>query len=242
MFDILICYDCSVTDAEKRAVEQAVRDIRQVAGCNFVFLNGRNWPSDVYRDANDIMRRAMRNQRGQIDAGSVLTMLSECTARWSNSAAMVLFTGEDLAIKGMNWCFGAARRKAMVTVQSMLRYRDLPENIMADCVARTLRHELGHIFGCAADETRTNTEENCGTHCTNLGCSMRQTPDLPQLMHAAMTEDPHGFYCAQCMAELRGFQAKYGIAKPRKDAGKDIGKLQAPYGRRGARPRVYAKI
>lgn len=207
MLDILICFDGSVSKTEKKAVGQAARDIYPMFGCDFIFLDSSNWPEQKYGSAERIIQFSPQNERKQTDVATVLTMMSEVKAKWHNPAVMVLFTGEDLAI-GDRWVFGGARIKARVSVQSMVRYRSLPEHIMADLVARTLRHELGHIFGCVTTPGRSNTEENLGTHCTNPGCSMRQTSTLNELMRAAMLEDPHDFFCEQCKSELRKFRAR----------------------------------
>ena len=63
-------------------------------------------------------------------------------------------------------------------------------------------HELGHVFGMAADLHRSNTEENFGNHCTNPGCIMRQGVNIDQWLHNAHMARRYGrIYCPQCMAD-----------------------------------------
>ena len=232
MFPIYICWDRYVTEAEKRAIERAVYEIEPIFGCDFICYGNKSWNEGRYKSADEIIASAPHNENGQADGTNVLNKLEETMRKWTEPGAFVLFTGQDLKMVNTNWCFGVARMSSRVTVQSTIRYRSLPEKIASDCIKRTLRHELGHIFGCAADPKRTNTEQKLGSHCTNYGCSMRQTMSLQELVDDLPTENATRCFCSQCMADLRRFKQITEQKEPAlKEARGRVFKRE-PYGRR----------
>ena len=85
----------------------------------------------------------------------------------------------------------------------MFRYRGIDDpfdRMMA--IRMVVQHELGHVFGMAADENRSNTEDNLGIHCTNPGCVMRQGLSVGEwLRHARESYGAGMIYCPQCLAD-----------------------------------------
>ena len=215
MFPIYICWDSKVRPAEQNAIMAGMRETKAMFGCEVVYYGTDAWQFGRYKNADEIMRTAPHNCAGQANAGNILTMMASTMNTWIEPGAMVLFTGEDLYIDGTNWCFGAARIKARVSVQSVARYRILDKATLSACVRRTLRHELGHIFTCAHDLMRSHTEMNLGEHCTNPRCSMRQTLNLAELLRAVREENAQNCFCAQCLADLNRFKMKYEASEGR---------------------------
>ncbi|MDO4219704.1 MAG: hypothetical protein Q4D22_00510 [Candidatus Saccharibacteria bacterium] len=209
MFPIYICWDGSLRPAEQNAILRGVRETEAIFGCTFVCYGARKWTYGRYTSSDAIVRAAPRNEKGQKNASSILTIMADVMREWVEPGAMILFTSEDLSVRGINWCFGAARSEVKMTVQSVARYRGLSEEVMSACIRRTMRHELGHIFECAKDLKRSNTEMNLGEHCTNAGCSMCQTLDLPTLIRLAGEEDERDCFCEQCKADMRRFKSKF---------------------------------
>ncbi len=237
MFPIYICWDSSLTAAEQRAIQEGVQEIEPLFGCPFVCYGTRRWTYGSFTCADDIMRYAVRNGKGQANASSILTTMTNVMKDWVEPGAMILFTSQDLAVRGTNWCFGAARAEARMSVQSVLRYRHLNDEVKSACIRRTMRHELGHIFECAKDLTRSHTEMNLGEHCTNPRCSMRQTLDLPTLIRMTGEEDDRHCFCSQCLTDLRCFKVKYemneqNIRRPKGRKATQVAAGGIPYGRR----------
>jgi len=206
VFPIYVCYDSGVSLAEQAAIEQGLLETRPVFGCQIINYGAGTWEFGRLKSANEVVRSLPRNERGQINATQILDSITEVAKSWVDPGAVVMLTSADLCAGDLSWCFGIARPSTRVTVQSLARYRWLDEAEASACIRRTLRHELGHIFCCAADARRSNTVEKLGMHCTNLGCSMQQTMSLNELRIAVRKENPRQCFCAQCMDDLRRFR------------------------------------
>ncbi len=215
MFPIYICWDSSVRPVEQKAIMAGMRETEAMFGCEVICYGTDTWQFGRYKSADLMMYFAPHNRKRQANATNILSMMADAMSAWVEPGAMVLFTGQDLYINGANWCFGAARMNARVTVQSVARYRHLDKATLSACIRRTLRHELGHIFACARDLNRGHTEMNLGEHCTNPRCSMRQTLNLAELLKAVREEDARNCFCAQCLADLNRFKLNYEASEGR---------------------------
>ena len=175
--------------------------------CEVVNLDEVNG-KEINRETADAFLEGTFNEVARADATIILRRMKNAYNTFPNAAALVLFTTYDLHISSINagWCFGAANYKSHVSVQSVFRYQSLPIMDQFRCIRRTLRHELGHIFGMVSDLNRANIENKFGPHCTNPGCSMRQASNLQELLMRANEEDRLGtYFCKYCM---KGFNIK----------------------------------
>ena len=113
-----------------------------------------------------------------------------------------ILTEYDLYDNGLNWCFGSVIpdiKGGSHLVMSTYRIKDLKT------IAHVATHEFGHMFG-AASEGRRNTEENLGSHCTNL-CIMQQKLSVPEMTnHANQLSNRKNKFCYDCEQELRNYR------------------------------------
>ena len=168
--------------------------------CEVVNLDEVNG-KEIHRETGDAFIEGTFNELARADATIILRRMKNAYHTFPNAVALVLFTAYDLHISSINagWCFGAATYKSHVSVQSVFRYQGLPIMEQFHCIRRTLRHELGHIFGMASNLERANTEDKLGPHCTNPGCSMRQSSTLQSLLRHATEENRlESFFCKNC--------------------------------------------
>lgn len=236
MFPIYVCYDSGVRMSERIAIEQGLKELQPIIGTQIVNYGTNQWKYGRFKSADEIVRSLPRNERGQIDATRVLDIVSEVSGCWIETGAVVMITSQDLYAEGLSWCFGLARPSTRITVQSIARYRGLCEAEASACIRRTLKHELGHIFGCAGDLRRSHTIEKLGSHCTNPGCTMRQSMSLDELRTVIREENPQRCYCHQCMEDLRRFQGAINFRESLvvMPFGRTTGYVRAPRGRRPA--------
>ena len=233
MFPIYICYDSTIKEAEKKAIRQGLMEIRSIFVGSDIFLYGTSeWSEGSYRSADQLIASAKRNKFGRINGEALMDKLNDLNDSWTVPGAIILITSEDLYsdYHNLEWCMGLA--KGYASVQSVRRFRGLSDEEESICIRRTLRHELGHIFGCPSPG-RTNTDKSYGYHCTNYCCSMQQIRDVRQLLGKAIHEDPTNCFCPQCMRDLQ-------IARMRYDA--DEQKRLSFQQSRGALPRTPAPI
>ena len=172
--------------------------------CEVVNLDEVNG-KEINRETADAFLEGTFNEVARADATIILRRMKNAYNTFPNAGALVLFTTYDLHISSINagWCFGAANYKSHVSVQSVFRYQSLPIMDQFRCIRRTLRHELGHTFGMASDLKRAHTEDKLGPHCTNPGCSMRQSSTLQALLRHATEEDRLGtYFCKECLADM----------------------------------------
>ena len=212
MFEIEIFCDKSVNDTERAMILKAAQLTAPIYGCRFSFDAGGSWASadiqGIFTSCDDIMKEAPTDSEGRKNASRILDMLSEAVKARDKNGAMIIFTAEDLFL-GDTWCFGAARVGGRASVQSMRRFRELSDEDKQAVITRTLRHEVGHIHKCAADPKRRNTRKKYGMHCTTQGCTMRQSPNLKDLLKHAKEEDPKDPLCKYCREDLERFKSIY---------------------------------
>ena len=204
---IYVLFDTSVTEEERQAVVRTVEDTRPLFPGFWMetVAPGKTAEEEKIRKNMDSYIEGTQTENGRYDALIVLRRLESLAERRKDAEAVLLFTGRDLCLssQGISWCFGAGRVKAHTAVCSVIRYRKLTEQERLRCIRRTMRHEIGHILGLAADSGRKNTEEHSGPHCTAPGCSMRQAGTLEKLLAFSLEEDRQGWcFCPDCLAEL----------------------------------------
>ena len=202
---IYILCDSTLSSTARMMVSDAAAEIGKIFPmCEVVNPDAAN-EKEINRETVDAFLEGTFNEVARADATIILRRMKNAYNTFPNAAALVLFTAYDLYISSINagWCFGAALSKSHVSVQSIFRYQSLPIMDQFRCIRRTLRHELGHTFGMVSDLSRTNTEDKLGPHCTNPGCSMRQSSTLQSLLKHATEEDRLGtYFCKQCFADM----------------------------------------
>jgi len=139
----------------------------------------------------------------QLDSISLLELIQNNPYLRRDPRIDVLFTSIDLG-GGISWCFGRTSINGHCTVQSTARYQGLAPADKNLAIKAVMFHELGHVFGMAADPRRSNTEENFGNHCTNPGCIMRQGVNIGQWLDNAHAARRYGrIYCPQCLTDAK---------------------------------------
>ena len=204
---VYVLADSSIGAFEKSAIERGTEECAPVFGCVFIRLFQDSWGDGPFSSADKIIRAAKKDN-GIIDVTSAMKIMSDAMRTLKYPGAMMLFTRYDLK-NAQTWCFGVAQTQKMCSIQSTCRYKNMSDEDFVRCVARTMRHELGHLFRCANDDKRSNTIEKLGTHCTNSYCSMRQTMNIDELINAARHENPRNCFCAQCREDMRQFKQRY---------------------------------
>lgn len=203
---IYIFCDTTMTAPERAVVSRAAKDAEVLFPMCRVEESCAGEDPQGERPRRDGLFDGTKNEHGRYDASLVLRKLEQAQGEFPRAAAVVLFTARDLFASSTKnaWCFGLANSRTHVSVQSVCRYRKLSEEDRLLCVRRTLRHELGHAFGMAMDRRRAHTEVHFGLHCTNPGCTMRQSGTLTELLVLAREEDSAGtYFCAECREDLR---------------------------------------
>ena len=211
---IYIICDSLLTAEERCLAEEAAEQLRTL----FPALDTVG-PTDepAYRQARsqaDRMVAEARREDGKADGSLLLKRLETVRRSLPQAAALVLITGSDLYASSLqlSWCFGVANYQRGVCVHSVYRYRKLTREEQLRCLQRTLRHELGHIFGMAKDKSRANTEEHFGPHCTSPGCSMRQAGTLRALLQCAAEEERSGeYFCQYCREDMQKYFSETGL-------------------------------
>lgn len=243
MFPIYVCCDSSLNEVEEAAIKRGLREEIIPTFRTKVHYYGHNrWQSGKYKSADLIIDTSFKSQvTGQVDAFSVIEKLRVTAETVVEPGAFVLFTAKDLYARptrtkvgsskdirdtGLNWCMGLSINAYHATVQSVYRYRHLSDDKESFCIRRTLRHEIGHLFGCAMQPGRSNTIDLLGNHCTNRGCSMCQTISVSELVEKMYQEDDHNFLCPQCREDMNrfisGFESDEKRIETLKDAYREV--------------------
>lgn len=203
-----IVFDSSLSPAQQECISRAVADTRAVFPDFALEItgDGKNPRAESIRKNMDSYSEGTRQESGRYDASVILQRLKSLAQYKKDARAILLFTGRDLCLSSqkLSWCFGAANHSARTAVCSMYYYESLSSQERLRCVRRTLRHEIGHALGLAADPKRANTENQFGTHCVCPGCSMRQAGTLKKLLDFSLEEDRRdSCFCPDCLADLR---------------------------------------
>ena len=211
MIPIYLFWAAGVSEAEEQWIRRAAAEIPEIfPGCAVRMPGGRA-RQRIYFPEPEVILAGSFQENGRRNASMILRRLASVGRQMDPEGIWIFFVAEDLSLPSLklDWCFGAASVKNRVSVQSLARFRGLPEEDLIYCVRRTLRHELGHMFGMAADRKRPGTEEHHGPHCTNPGCSMRQTGTLAKLLATRKEEEGReDYFCPACRAEYEAFRKR----------------------------------
>lgn len=209
MLPIYVMWDSGLDALEEQAINDALEEqVCMFPNLDIYVYGSEDWsPNSDYSSADWYVLHAnsVMGLEGewQINADHLLDLIA--SEPWqANPHIDVMVTSWDLTAfdrgRQMNFVFGEANGR--ITVQSVARFRVLAEVDRYLAIKAVIHHELGHIFGLAADPWRSNTEYNIGPHCTNHGCIMRQGLSVSEW--AAHAREAYGrgqIYCPQCLAD-----------------------------------------
>ena len=212
MLPIYVMYDsgldCFEEDGVKEALDELSKLFPQIPITNFA---KKPWTSkrEPYSSADwyVVNTPSIRGNYGnyQLDGDCLLRLIEKEPWQAANPHIDVFITSEDMTVRDngslLNFVFGVARGR--VTVQSVARYRDLFDFQRKLCTKAVVLHEVGHIFGMAADLNRSHTEYLLGPHCTNYGCVMRQGLTVHDWAEHAYQAHVHGPYCPECLSDAK---------------------------------------
>jgi archaemetzincin len=94
--------------------------------------------------------------RGQWRADTMLSSLAREDAK--GGRPLLVLTGRDLYVAGLNFVFGLARKDLLAAVVSWHRLADRSVETFGDRLAKEMVHEVGHLEGLA--------------HCSDPSCVM----------------------------------------------------------------------
>lgn len=209
MLPIYVMYDSGITEFEEVAILRALQELSGMfPSLNIVCYGSEAWSSGEYSSADWYVqqtRRVVGTQGGiQLDADHLVDLVANEPWQANDPHIDVVLTSHDLtafdAGNQLNFVFGIADGR--VTVQSLARYRGLSDFDRALSIKAVIWHELGHIFGMAANLRRSHTEYNLGPHCTNPGCIMRQGLSVETwAKHARDAYEMQRVYCPECLVD-----------------------------------------
>lgn len=205
---IYIFCDSALTFEDRLLIYEAISNLGDLFPmCEFVNLDTVD-KKEINRQAADSFLKGTFNEDGKADGSVVLDKLRNAYEVFPNAEAVILMTAKDLYASSLNLntCYGLANYRKHVTVQSVYHYQKLHKKEKLQCIRRTMRHELGHIFKMADDLKRINTEDRYGHHCTTPGCSMRQIHSFQEKIEYGKEEERSGVYfCKYCLADLNKY-------------------------------------
>lgn len=221
MLPICVSYDSGVDFFEEAAIRsglfEALECLRYQNSVRIIgsdpWHQGKCSSADWYIGGAKTIYRDQIGQ--QIDADDLIRMLMCSPWQINEPHIDILFTSHDLTVRRdgdwLNFVFGASLGR--VTVQSVARFRDIPNGDDRRLAIKTLmQHELGHIFGMAANPNRSNVRDSIGPHCTNYGCVMRQALTVPAWVENAREAYQMGtIYCPQCRKDMADWMTKQEI-------------------------------
>lgn len=213
MKKIFISWDNDITESEADAIICGVNQMSVICReRKFVVYGANSWSSGSYSSGQWYVDHAQRTVTGQVDGDSLVDLLQSEPWQVTEPHIDVFFTSEDLTARDrgryLNYCFGLADVVAGISVQSVARFRHLSVHERKLCIERVFRHEIGHLLGMASSG-RANTEENLGSHCLNLGCTMRQGLNINQWLRHSLEENRYcSKFCPQCLTELHRNEAR----------------------------------
>lgn len=202
MQQVKICWDKTVTPNEGLMIEQAAKNcVNYFPGVSFETVGRAAWTKDKRTSGETVMSRAER-RNGQVNVYSVMQEVCKARDAEHGQYHVVVFTAEDLNTfdNGLVFCFGA--RIGDIIVESVHRFRGLSADDEKLCILRILRHELGHLYGAAANKNLDKEKSLYRSHCTNKKCSMRQTKNVKEVLQMAREENVYKPFCPECEADI----------------------------------------
>lgn len=162
--------------------------------------------------------------RGQISIDRLCQDLSDDPYRSQIPQWSVLITKHDLyghyinqygQKQKLNFCLGVSHENQF-SIISTARFLDANNFLDIEGFKTVVMHEFGHLIGLT-NEGRVNTDEELGSHCTNVGCIMQQRmdgnySDLTRLRLAAKQQYGLPPICGDCIDEGNKFFARQRMA------------------------------
>lgn len=205
MYNFLVVWDKSVTDAEEAMITNAVNECTDAFPNCFFHIYG---DKEIRAGSSMDMAVAFAMKRGeQVDAYGIVRYFEKLRSTFMPSAKLytIAITSQDLYPEGdgLNFCFGM--QSAHVIVQSLARYRHLPHDWLKNCIAHVMVHEMGHMFGAAFDRPE-NMEEVSPLyrhHCEEDTCVMHQVVSVDELTRS-LSRTKHGKnrFCLRCRMDM----------------------------------------
>ncbi len=211
IYPIYCCYDSDITTDEENAIVSALKEFKALFPEREIRNYGRSsWGNGSYNCADWYVQHTDKINKleighQQLDAESMLSLLMNEPWQKKRPHIDVVFVSDDITMKRLNFCFGAACGR--VTVQSVYRYRhasSLNEEEKALAIKAVVLHELGHTLNMAANPYRRKTEPKLGIHCAQHGCIMQQGMNVPEfIQHAKDARALDRWYCPLCLADAK---------------------------------------
>jgi len=165
------------------------------------------WDIPRWTIVDNIVKNNFRPKRNQVHYKEIRHDLRNVPEIANNpdSKKIVLIESDlyDGSSRGdLSWCFGGCDSNNEYIIVSTARITDPIHEL------GVYLHELGHMFG-AAPCSRSHTEENLGSHCTNDYCVMQQKLTVPEFSEhdneiADMIENGSrdSWFCEQCQDDI----------------------------------------
>ena len=71
-----------------------------------------------YKSADEILAAVPKRSNGRVDGTKTMELMIKTSREWFEPGVFMLFTGKELAMDGMEWCFGCTRTGKRVAVES----------------------------------------------------------------------------------------------------------------------------
>lgn len=216
MRPIYVIFQNGVSEYQQKAVLNGIRIVLDEVQVNvsvkpFGVWRHRNWllpngelASHMSVDWYVKVGQEKSQKPGQLHAGAISNVLLDDPWQRGEPHWDVTVFRTDLYDEGCNFVLGEARFNHQCLV-SVHRFLDFPAEVQFECIATTVAHELGHVFGLVHKNRKEGTiEESLGSHCTNR-CIMRQRLSAPGWIELSRDRLQYGPFCQTCLGELYQF-------------------------------------
>lgn len=205
MFNFLVVWDKDITEVEEKMIQAAIGECMDAFPNCFFHIYGKK---EIRSDTSMNMAIANATKRGeQVDTYSIVRHFEQLRTSFMPTVKFhtIAITSRDLYPEGagLNFCFGM--QSAHVAVQSLARYRRLPDDLLKDCIAQVIIHEMGHMFGAAFDRHgKPGTNDDLyNHHCTEDGCVMQQVISVDELVRrVSRTKHGKDRFCVHCRMDM----------------------------------------
>lgn len=205
MFNFLIVWDSGIGDRLAKMIGNAAMECAGIFPNSNFHVYGTKSFSDTVSIDGLIANAKKRN--GQVNVFDITDELERMDWKTLGDAYLhlIVFTSRDLYPDGMpvNFCFGIQRRTTIL--QSVARYRHLPDAELQACITHIMCHELGHMFGAAKgrDNGLARIHPIYADHCEHEGCVMQQASDVNCLRAMALSgKRGKDRFCLTCSMDI----------------------------------------
>lgn len=199
---IKIFYIGDFSELELDAISNSVQQMLDLMP-NWEIITNESNQIAVETAAEKSKKRTNKIYGEQIDANSLIENVKKSKVRKYANERIVVFTTYGLYKEDYSFLFGLSSPKENICINSLSRYRELPEYEQELGIEWVVRHELGHLGGLIKTG-RSNSYEKGGTHCSNYGCTMGQAWTLQELQARVYEiEKMESLFCSQCIKDLK---------------------------------------